>query len=226
MSNSKYTNRELKNLLYEQVARLGKAISSPKRLELIEVLCQGPKTVDQLAVAASMSVKLTSAHLKELKAASVVIARREGRNIIYTITDKDVADLWVKLRSVAEARLVELQQTMKLLVTRPAELTPLSGEQLLRQAKDGDVVVLDVRPEDEFHAGHFPHARSIPLDELMQRLEELPKSRPVVAYCRGPFCLFATEAVSLLHEQGYKASRIELGVAEWRALGLPLASGS
>lgn len=216
--------RKLKNLLYEQVARIGKAASSPKRLELIEVLSQGEKSVEQLAAATDISVKLASAHLKELKSARLAEARREGKNVYYRLVDVQVAEMWVMLRQLAEERLLELQAAMKEMVSHPQELAPVGGKQLLTQAKRGDVTVIDVRPETEYQAAHLPHARSIPLAELKARLGEIPKSKPVVAYCRGPFCLMAKEAVALLAKKGFKASRLEHGVAEWRVSGLPLVN--
>lgn len=219
-------SRQTKNLLYDQVARLGKAVTSAKRLELIEILCQGEKSVEQLAASAEISMKLASAHLKELKLARLVEVRREGKNRFYRLADERVANLWVVLRGLAEARLFELQSAMRELVARPEELAPMSGALLLEQARQGKVVVIDVRPADEYQTAHLPHARSIPLSELKQRLKELPAGRPVVAYCRGPFCLMAKEAVALLNKKGYKATRFELGVAEWRASGLPLAGKS
>ncbi len=218
------TTRQIKDSLYEQVARLGKALASPKRLELIEILCQGEKPVEQLAQAASITVKLTSAHLKALKAARLLEARREGRNIYYRLADIQVATLWVALRTAAESRLTSLQTAMRALVTHPNELAPMNGKKLLSQAKRGEVIVLDVRPVDEYRTAHLPHARSIPLAELKQRLKELPVNCKVVAYCRGPFCLMAREAVALLNKKGFKAVRLEQGVAEWRTQGLPLAS--
>ncbi|MEK6550981.1 MAG: metalloregulator ArsR/SmtB family transcription factor [Pseudomonadota bacterium] len=217
-------NRKLKNLLYEQVARIGKAVSSPIRLELLEILCQGDKSVEQLARATDISVKLASAHLKALKAARLVESQRHGKHIHYRLTDPQVADLWVALRDSAEARLTSLQAAMKDLVAHPDELAPVSGKALLAQARRGEIVVIDVRPESEYRTAHLPHARSIPLTELRARLGDLPKGKPVVAYCRGPFCLMAKEAVALLNKKGFKATRFELGVAEWRASGLPLAS--
>lgn len=219
------THRKLKNLLYEQVARIGKAASSPKRLELIEVLSQGEKSVEQLATATDISVKLASAHLKELKSARLAEARREGKNMVYRLVDVQVAELWVMLRQLAEARLLELQAAMKEMVSHPRELAPMGGKELLAQAKRGDIIVIDVRPETEYRTAHLPHARSIPLAELKARLSELPRSKPVVAYCRGPFCLMAKEAVDLMTKKGIKAVRLEDGVAEWRVRGLPLANG-
>ena len=221
----KNPGRDVKNLLYEQVARIGKAVSSPKRLELIEILCQGEKKVEELAAAAEISVKLASAHLKELKAARLVNGRREGKNIFYKVVDTQVADLWVMLRSLAEERLLELQAAMRDLVSRPGELAAMGGKELLAQAKRGEVLVLDVRPSDEYETSHLPYARSVPLAELKSRLEEIPIDKPVVAYCRGPFCLMAKEAVEWLNRSGRRAARLESGVAEWRARGLPLAAG-
>lgn len=215
--------RKHKNILYEQVARIGKAVSSPKRLELIELLSQGEKSVEQLAAAAEISIKLASAHLKELKSARLAEAHRDGKNVYYRVADAHVAELWVRLRALAEERLLELQVAMKRLVSHPAELAPVGGKELLAQARRGDVVVIDVRPPAEYRTAHLPYARSIPLGELKARIGELPKGKPVVAYCRGPFCLMAKEAIALLAKKGFKASRLELGVAEWRARGLPLA---
>jgi len=216
--------REIKNLLYEQVARISKAASSPKRLELIEVLCQGEKCVEQLANDTDLSVKLTSAHLKELKAARLVESRRDGKNIYYKLADSRVADLWIMLRELAEQRLLELQAAMQDLITRPDELSPISGADLLSQAQHGELVVIDVRPEAEYAVAHLPFARSIPMSELKQRLNEIPANKTVVAYCRGPFCLMAKDAVEMLRQQGINASRLETGVAEWRLSGLPLAT--
>ena len=217
-------SREIKNLLYEQVARIGKAVSSSKRLELIEVLCQGEKSVDQLATEAGISIKLASAHLKELKSARLVEARRDGKNMVYRLVDSHVADMWVMLRTLAEERLLELQSAMRELVVRSGELSPLNSDELLAQAQRGEVVVLDVRPGTEFAAAHLPYARSIPLAELKQRLSELPTDKPIVAYCRGPFCLMAREAVALLAQEGIKAMRFDDGIAEWRSKGLPLTA--
>lgn len=217
------TSRKLKNALYEQVARVGKAVSSPKRLELIEVLSQGEKSVEQLAAATDISVKLASAHLKQLKSARLAEGRREGKNMYYRLVDTQVAALWVMLRELAEGRLLELQAAMKEMVSHPQELAPVDGEELLAQAKCGDVIVIDVRPDTEYRTAHLPYARSIPLAELKARLGEIPKSKSIVAYCRGPFCLMAKEAVALLNKKGFRASRLEQGVAEWRARGLPLA---
>lgn len=218
------SGRQVKDVLYAQVARIGKAASSPKRLELIELLAQGEKPVERLAAEAGISLKLASAHLKELRQANLVESRKEGKNVYYRLTGEAVADFWVALRSLAEDRLLELRAALAKLSEHVHELTPMSREEILELAKRGEVVVLDVRPETEFAAGHLPYAQSMPVSEVQKRLAELPRDKPVVAYCRGPFCLMAKEAVELLKKEGFKAIRLEDGVAEWRARGLPVES--
>lgn len=218
--------RQVKDVLYAQVARIGKAVCSPKRLELIELLCQGEKPVERLAAEAEISLKLASAHLKELRLAHLVETRKEGKNVYYRLTGEAVADFWVAIRSLAEDRLLELRAALAKLAEHVHELTPVSREELLAQARRGEVMVLDVRPEAEFQAGHLPYAQSMPLEALRKRLADLPLDKPVVAYCRGPFCLMAVEAVELLRKEGFQAMRLEDGVAEWRAHGLPVASES
>ena len=216
---------DAKNHLYEQVARIGKALASPKRLELIELLCQGEKPVETLAAQASISLKLASAHLRELRLARLVDSRKQGKYVLYRLADAGVAELWVKLRSEAEERLVELQMALASLAQHQDELEGLDRAAILRKARAGEVVVLDVRPGDEFAAAHLPHARSLPVDELKKRLAELPQDVPVVAYCRGPFCVMAKTAVELLRKKGYRAFHLTDGVAEWRARGLPIEQG-
>ena len=213
------TNRQIKNQLYSQVARIGKAIASPKRLELIEILCQGEKTVEQLANDAEISVKLTSAHLKELRIAQMLDTRRDGKYVFYRLASHAVGDFWVALRALAEDRLVELQLALSQLVAHADELSAMSHQELLVQAARGDVVVIDVRPQTEYSQAHLPYAISLPLAELRQRITELPVDKPIVAYCRGPFCLWGKEAVELLRTQGYQATRLQQGVSEWRAQG-------
>ena len=214
--------RHIKDHLYEQVARIGKAVASPKRLELIELLCQGEKTVEVLAAQAEISVKLASAHLKQLRMARLVDTRKEGKYVLYRLASTSVADLWVNLRAEAEERLVELQVALASIVEHGDELEGIDRAAILKKAKAGEVLVLDVRPQEEFASAHLPHARSLPVDELRKRLKELPKDVPVVAYCRGPFCLMARDAVELLRRQGYRAFHLTDGVAEWRARGLPI----
>lgn len=214
--------RELKSLLYEQVARIGKAVSSPKRLELLELLAQGEKTVELLAQELGIDVKLASAHLKALKAARLVESRRDGKYMVYRLSGGDVAQLWVTLRQVAEEHLVELQLAVQRMVAAPEQLAQVGRADLLEQARRGEVVVIDVRPQEEFEVAHLPYARSMPLPELERRLSELPRDREIVAYCRGPFCLFSDEAQKLLAGQGYRVRKLLDGVAEWQAAGLPL----
>ena len=211
-------SRHIKDLLYEQVARIGKATSSPKRLELIELLCQGEKTVETLARETAISVKLTSAHLRELRMAHLVETERQGKNIYYRLVDKSVADLWVQIHILAEARLIELQTELQKIAAQPNDLVANDRETLMKMARRGEVVVLDVRPTEEYLNAHLPFARSIPLEELRQRLAELPKDRSIVAYCRGPYCLMAVDAVELLRQEGYSAIHLRDGVAEWAAI--------
>ena len=221
-SNPDLSARQIKDVLYEQVARIGKATSSPKRLELLELLCQGEMNVEQLAAEAQISVKLTSAHLSVLKASSLVETRREGKNIYYRLAANDVANFWVAIRSLAEERLLELQSALGNLVSGSGKLASLDRAGLLREAECGEVVVIDVRPEAEFAAGHLPFARSIPLSELKRRIAELPRDKAIIAYCRGPFCLFASEAVNMLENAGLHAQRLDDGVAEWQAHGFSI----
>lgn len=214
--------REIKDYLYEQVARIGKAAASPKRLELIELLCQGEKPVEVLAAQAEISVKLASAHLKELRQARLVETRKDGKYVLYRLANTSVADLWVTLRSAAEERLVELQVALASIVEHRDELEGFDRAAILKKAETGEVLVIDVRPAEEFASVHLPYARSLPVDELKKRLAELPKDTPLVVYCRGPFCLMAKDAVELLRNKGYRAFHLTDGVAEWRAHGLPV----
>ncbi len=207
--------RKIKDLLYEQVARIGKVFSSPKRLELIELLCQGEKTVETLARETSISMKLASAHLRELRGAHLVETERQGKNIYYRLANKSVADLWVQIHTLAEEHLIELQLVLQKIATQPDDLVANDRESLIKAARKGEVVVLDVRPTEEYLTAHLPFARSIPMEELRQRLAELPKDRSIVAYCRGPYCLMAKDAVELLKHEGYTAIHLRDGVAEW-----------
>ena len=215
--------RELKDLLYEQVARIGKAVASPKRLEMLEVLAQGEKTVEALSVELSIDVKLARAHLKALREARLVDSRRDGKYICYRLSGQDVATLWVNLREVAEEHLLELRIAVDQMIAQPEKLSSVDRKALMDQAKRGEVIVIDVRPQEEYEAGHLPFARSMPVAELEKRLGELSRRQTIVAYCRGPFCMLSDEALKLLRARGYKASKILDGVSEWQAAGLPLA---
>lgn len=212
----------MKTILYEQVSRIGKAISSPKRLELLELLVQGEKTVEKLADLAHIDVKLASAHLKALREARLVEARRDGKYVHYRLTNDDVADLLVKVREVAEEHLIELRVALGQMSATPNLLSSETRESLLAKARAGDVIVIDVRPGDEYAAAHLPFARSMPLAELQQRIDELSPGKPVVAYCRGPYCVMSDAAVELLRNKGFSAYKINDGIGEWRATGLPL----
>jgi rhodanese-related sulfurtransferase len=216
-------SRSLKDLLYEQVARVGKALASPKRLEILEVLAQGEKAVETLAGEVAIDVKLASAHLKALKEARLVQVKRDGKRMIYRLSGGDVAQLGVTLRQVAEEHLVELRLALQQMMAEPERMAQVGRKELLAQARRGEVVVLDVRPPEEFDTAHLPYARSVPLPKLAQRLAELPRDVEIVAYCRGPFCLMSDEAVKLLRKHGYRARKTFDGVSEWRAAGLPLS---
>ena len=215
-------SRELKDHLYTQVARVGAALASPKRLELVELLAQGEKSVESLAHAASIDIKLCSAHLRVLRTAQLVEVRREGKSRIYRLGGADVSALWVALRDLAESHLAELQLAMQSLFEEPERLTPENAPSLLEKVRAGDVVLLDVRPRSEYATAHIPGARSVPLDELEARIRELPRDRDIVAYCRGPFCVMSDAAVTLLKRHGLRARKSAEGVPEWRAAGLPL----
>ena len=219
-------NRTIKNALYGLVARLAGAIASPKRLELIELLCQAPKSVETLAREADISAKLASAHLKELRANRLVETERQGKHVIYRLASPDIAAFWVALRVLAEDRLLELREAVREVAPGDSAWHGESRESLLRRARKGEVVVLDVRPRAEYEERHLPFARSLPLAELRARLAEVPKDKPVVAYCRGPFCLMARDAVALLRKKGFRAAHLEDGVVEWQAAGLALAGAA
>jgi rhodanese-related sulfurtransferase len=214
--------RTIKDLLYEQVARIGKATSSPKRLELLELLAQGEKSVEALAEQLSIEIKLASAHLKVLREARLVASRKEGKFVHYRLSGSDVASLWVSMREVAQAHLVELRVALDQIASAPDKLASVSRKELMEQAKRGEIVVIDVRPRAEFEQAHLPYARSMPLDEIAKRIAELPRGVEIVAYCRGPFCLFSEEAVQLLKSKGRRVSKLLDGVAEWTSAGMPI----
>ena len=215
-------NRSLKDLLYEQVSRVGKALASPKRLEILEMLAQGEKAVESVAADVALDIKLVSAHLKALKQARLVQSRRDGKRMLYRLSGDDVAQLGVALRHVAGEHLVELRLAVQQMMSDPDRLTQLGRKDLMAQAKRGDVIVIDVRPREEYDTAHLPYARSLPLAELAKRLAELPRGVEIVAYCRGPFCLMSDEAVTVLKKKGYRASKTMDGISEWQAAGLPV----
>jgi rhodanese-related sulfurtransferase len=218
------SHRRFKDAIYEQFARLGKAVSAPKRLELLELLCQGPRTVEALAEQAAMSVANASQHLQVLRAARLVDAEKKGLYVEYRLADDEVCRFFVALRGLAEARLAEVDRVTHEYFEHRGAMEAVEGDELMRRVKSGEVTVLDVRPAEEYRAGHIPGAISIPVDELKARLKELPKDREVVAYCRGPYCVMALEAVELLRKKGFEAHRMEQGVVDWRARGWRVAS--
>ncbi len=209
-----------------QFARIGKAVASPKRIELLELLCQGERSVDSLAQATRMGVTNASQHLQVLKAAGLVETRREGTRIHYRAADERVCGLISELGAVARARLVEVERLARDYLEAPEELEPVTRQELLRRLSRRDIVVIDVRPADEYQLAHIRGAVSMPLADLKRRLRELPKSALIVAYCRGPYCVLAPQALALLRARGFRARRLEGGLPEWRAAGLPIASGS
>lgn len=207
------TRRLLKDALYEQVGRLVKGMANAKRLELIELLCQSPRSVEALAAEAGISVKLASAHLKELRLARLVDTERQGRQIIYRISCQEVAGALVLMRNLAETCSLELQHSLKELSSAQWP----DPDTLWGKARRGEITVIDVRPGPEYRERHFPFARSIPLAELADRLHEIPKNKPVVAYCRGPFCDLSVNAVTLLRDKGFDAYQWREGAADWLA---------
>lgn len=211
--------RRYKDAAYEQLARIGKAASAPKRLELLDLLCQSPRTVEALATQAGLTVANTSRHLQVLRAARLVEAEKKGLHVEYRLADDEVCRFFVALRGLAESRLAEIDQLMREYLMERDAMEAVDGDELVRRVRSGEVTVLDVRPLEEYRAGHIPGAISIPVEELKTRLGELPKSREVVAYCRGPYCVMAIEAVKLLRKKGFRAHRMDRGVAEWRSRG-------
>jgi len=218
------TKREFKDQLFEQFARIGKALSSGRRLELLELLAQRERTVEELAGEAALSVANCSRHLHVLRGAQLVAVRREGLYASYRLADEQVLGLWLSFRGLGEARLAEVSRIVETYLKDRQTLQPITNEDLMARLKKGNVIVLDVRPEEEFRAGHIAAAKSIPVDELAKRLKELPKRTTVVAYCRGPYCVFADDAVALLRKRGYNAIRLDTGFPEWKMQGLPIAS--
>lgn len=216
--------RFFKDSIYVQLARVGKAVSAPKRLELLDLLCQGPGTVETLAKQADISVANASQHLQVLRTAGLVAAEKQGLYVEYRLADEEVGRFFVALRQLATMRLAEIEVVTREYFERRGALEAVEGEELVRRVRSGEVTVLDVRPVEEYQAGHIPGARSIPISALQARLHEVPKDREIVAYCRGPYCVMAAEAVDLLTQKGFKAHRMELGVADWRARGWRVAT--
>jgi rhodanese-related sulfurtransferase/DNA-binding transcriptional ArsR family regulator len=220
------TGRRFKDEIFEQFARIGKAVASAKRIELLDLLSQGPRHVDALAETASISVANVSQHLQILRAARLVETEKSGVFVTYRLADPSVAEFVRQLRMLAENRLVEVEQTTRSFIEGRIGFDPVNREELLRRVRKGEVTVLDVRPAEEFRAGHLPRALSVPLEDLEARMKDLPKDREIVAYCRGPYCVMAVEAVARLRKQGFRAVRLDLGVLDWQARGLPVEQGA
>lgn len=218
--------RRFKAELFGHFARIGKALASAQRLELVEVLAQGEKPVEELAQALGLPLANVSQHLQVLKRAELVSARRERSHVIYRLADPAVFRLWQALRDLGEARIAEVERIVGSYLSDRDTLEAITAEELATRIVEGNVIVLDVRPESDYRSAHIAGARSIPADELEARLHELPPGATVVAYCRGPYCVYSDEAVRVLNGRGFTAKRLTVGLPDWTAMGLPVESGA
>ena len=216
-------NRMFKDAIYEQFARIGKAVSSPKRLELLDLLCQGERTVEVLAKESGLTLANASQHLQVLRAARLVEAEKEGLFVIYRLADQTVCEFFRTMRVLAENRLAEVEQIKRRFLEGREGMEPVDRDALLELVREGAVTVLDVRPVEEYNAGHIPGALSIPLKEIKLHLTELPRNQEIVAYCRGPYCVLSIQAVEMLRAKGFQAVRLEEGIQDFRAMGFPIA---
>lgn len=225
MNNSAQTTakRRHKDRLYQLFARFSGAMANPHRLELLDLLAQAPRTVEELAHEANMSVANTSQHLQRLKQAQLVLDERRGVNIRYRLADPAVARLWLHLRAVAERQLAEVERALDAYRHQRHQFESMQVGEMLARLRQGQLVLLDVRPQVEYRHGHLPGAISIPIDELEQRITELPVDKTIVAYCRGPYCVYADEALNLLAGWGWKVARLEEGILEWQQAGYELS---
>jgi rhodanese-related sulfurtransferase len=215
-------HREFKDRLFEQFARVGKALASPKRLEIVDLLAQGERTVEEIARETEMSIASASQHLQVLKGARMVEVRRVGLYMHYRLADEDVFRTWQAVRDLAESRLAEVDRVVEAYLVDRDALEAVDATEWMERLSAEGVVVLDVRPEEEYRAGHIPGAISVPVDALESALQTLPRDREIVAYCRGPYCVFSDEAVSFLRSRGYRAYRLRQGLPDWRAAGMPV----
>jgi rhodanese-related sulfurtransferase len=221
----KSPSRQFKDAIYEQFSRIGKAVSSPKRLEMLDLLCQGEKTVETISTETGLTLANTSQHLQTLKAARLVDAEKEGLYVKYRLADEMVCEFFRTMRVLAENRLAEVDMIKRRFLEGREGMEPVNREDLLKRVVEGGATVLDVRPVDEYRTGHIPGALSVPLGHLKKLLSRLPKDQEIVAYCRGPYCVLAVQAVEMLREQGFEAIRLEEGIQDWRAMGLPVEIG-
>ena len=221
----KNPNRAFKDAIYEQFARVGKAVSSPKRLELLDLLCQSERTVEALTKEAGMTLANASQHLQVLRAARLVEVEKEGVFMTYRLADETVCEFFHAMRVLSESRLAEVEQIKRRFLEGREGMEPVDREALLERVREGAVTVLDVRPVEEYNAGHIPGAISIPLKELEPHLSELPRDQEIVAYCRGPYCVLSIQAVEVLRTKGFHAVRLEEGIQDLRAMGIPIAVG-
>jgi rhodanese-related sulfurtransferase len=217
--------RRFKDTIYRQFARLSKAAASPRRLELLDLLSQGPRTVESLARETGQTVANTSQHLQVLKNARLVEAAKQGLYVTYRISDDRVTRFYRELRLLAESRVAEIERVTRDFLARRGQFEAVDQEALLDRVARGKVRVIDVRPVEEYRAGHIPGALSFPLPDLEHRMAELPRREEIVAYCRGPYCVLAVEAVARLRAKGYRAVRLEAGIPDWRARELAVATG-
>ncbi|MFD5428800.1 ArsR/SmtB family transcription factor [Streptomyces sp. NPDC127084] len=220
------SERKVRDVLYGQLARIGKAISNPKRIELLDTLGQGERSVESLATATNMTVGNTSSHLQVLRDARMVETRKEGTKVIYSLADERVAFFVRELWALAGARLAEVEQLVREYLQGEETLERVTREELVARSLSGDVFIIDVRPAEEYAAGHIPGATSVPFDELGDHLSRLPADMDIVAYCRGPHCVFAPKAAQILMRHGLRAMVLEDGVLEWRQGGLPISTVS
>jgi rhodanese-related sulfurtransferase len=220
------SHRPFKDRLYAEFAIIGKALASAHRLELLDLLGQGERSVDELAREVGQTLANTSAHLQVLRQARLVESDKRGLNVVYRLAAPEVFDLWRTLRDLASARLAEVDRLVETFLTHRSSLTAVDLDELKCLVADGGVTLIDVRPTLEYRQGHIPAARSLPIEELQRRLDELPRDREVVAYCRGRYCVFSDEAALLLKSEGFRVRRFEAGFPEWRGAGLPVEVGA